>query len=401
MTEPNPACCQGPQDCSDGDPCTQDQCDTTTGACSNIPFADCCEKASDCNDGNQCTADVCVVDLGICAHAAIPGCCVSNQGCDDGDPCTSDVCDALTGTCSNGFVPGCCTDDAECASTEPCVKGQCIASQCELIYDPECCTSAAQCNDSNPCTQDVCVGGQCAHGPTGEKGCCTVDADCNDGNVCTFDVCAVDNGCENPPKPPLQGVPEICGDGVDNDCNPETVCYVVKHGGQTSPLVPIEGTKSVVAFYSYKFVHDFTADTGYEVEDECSVMLYRDDAGNVSLVWINDEVDEEENVADGGQMNLKISGAFDMDLLVYDDIPEPSVGNDSYNVNPVTGEGSIQWYWNTCCTDGMALGYMKGEMCISLKPTAVAGINGIRVWDSPQHNIPLGKNTPFEICGVQ
>src|SRR5579862_337899 len=50
--EPFLAACRGDSDCDDGDACTTDACDVTTGACTHLPMS--------CGDGNSCTSDGCV-----------------------------------------------------------------------------------------------------------------------------------------------------------------------------------------------------------------------------------------------------------------------------------------------------------------------------------------------------
>src|SRR2546426_542768 len=54
------------------------------------------------------------------------------------------------------------------------------------------CTSAAQCDDADRCTTDTCATGVCAHAPV--------------------------TGC------PCVVGPEVCGDGIDNDCDGLTDC---------------------------------------------------------------------------------------------------------------------------------------------------------------------------------
>ena len=65
-----------PANCDDGNPCTTDACDTTTGTCSNVQI--------DCDDGQVCTDDFCNPANGQCSHAP--------TNCDDGNACTVDAC---------------------------------------------------------------------------------------------------------------------------------------------------------------------------------------------------------------------------------------------------------------------------------------------------------------------
>ena len=256
----------------------------------------------------------------------------------------------------------------------------------------------AGCDDLDPCTEDTCdeAAGECVHADI--PGCCLVGSDCDDGDACTVDVCSIANTCQYGPSPPLPGVEEVCGDGIDNDCNPETVCYSLLHDGKATPMTPITGVQSVVGFYSYMSVNTYSADTNYEVEDQAAVLLYTDPMGNVSLVWINDEVGSQEESADGGQIQVTVSGAAGMDFLVYDDIPGPGSTGDTYVFDEATGEWTLTWFWNDCCTDGMAMGYLANDACVTLTVTAATGITGVTVWDSPTSKVALGPDASFTIC---
>jgi hypothetical protein len=120
-----------------------------------------------CDDGNACTyGDICVST--VCTGQAAPGCCAIDSDCDDGDLCTADSC--IGGTCTNG--------PKNCAVEDKCVVGLC-----------------------DPFTGD----------------CTTTPVTCNDANACTDDFCSLAIGCYSVPisNPPQ----EICGDGIDNDCD--------------------------------------------------------------------------------------------------------------------------------------------------------------------------------------
>ncbi len=114
-----PGCCRcdctlvsvGCPDCDDGNPCTSDGCDPTTG-CTHVPVAD----GTVCGDQNVCDgAETC--RAGTCRREAA-------LDCDDTDPCTLDTCVPMSG-CRHAplryadagsaieaslFVPACTTD---------------------------------------------------------------------------------------------------------------------------------------------------------------------------------------------------------------------------------------------------------------------------------------------------
>jgi cysteine-rich repeat protein len=105
----------GPRDCDDGNPCTADGCDAVAGCVHDpVPFdgrscddgnacteqdlcsgGACAGSPVTCDDGDECTLDVCDPSTG-CAHST---------DCDDGDPCTeADVCGG--GICAGQRVCG-------------------------------------------------------------------------------------------------------------------------------------------------------------------------------------------------------------------------------------------------------------------------------------------------------
>ena len=388
QTKTVPGCCTDDAQCDDGQVCTSDGCDAVTGACVTAPIAGCCQTNAGCDDGQLCTTDICDVETGACGYTPKPGCCSSDADCEDGLPCTTNTCNTATGACSTTVLPDCCQTDEACIDNDPCTADLCISEtgECGFVMLPGCCTTDDDCQDTDACTENVCLGNQCATGVVPD--CCTSDAQCDDGDPCTFDLCSVSSQCDHPPKPPIAGAAEICGDGIDNDCDPNTVCYTVVHGGSTVPLSPIEDPAGIASFYGYQFEFNASADTGFEVQDNVAVLLHVDAYGNVSLVFILDEVQAQETSPDGGSYSLAIAGAAGFNILVHDDAP--GAGNDEWDYDPVSGTGTIAWAWAPCCTDGLALGYLKGTFCIELTPLAVNGIAETVVWTSPTTTTSFG-----------
>jgi len=121
--------CVTDADCDNGDACTTDVCDPTTGTCTNEPIV--------CDDGDACTTDECV-----------EGQCVNTPtGCDDGDACTIDEC--IDGACVH--TPVVC-DDGDPCTTDECVDGECV-------FTP------VVCDDGDECTMDECIDGECVFTP--------------------------------------------------------------------------------------------------------------------------------------------------------------------------------------------------------------------------------------------
>jgi len=123
------ACLDGPpRSCADGNPCTNDACDPTSG---------CTHAAVVCEDSNPCTRAACDPDTGRCVAARDPA------ACDDDNDCTLDVCDPVAG-CSHPVLSGACDDKNACTTEDACLAGTCVGG------------APPVCEDGNPCTRDAC-----------------------------------------------------------------------------------------------------------------------------------------------------------------------------------------------------------------------------------------------------
>ncbi len=106
--------CQGPEECDDGNACTDDLCDPED------PNADefgCTHEATECNDDDACTADSC---------DPANGCVFEPIECDDGDACTDDAC--ADGNCENTPVD---CDDSDSCTVDECIDGECVNTSFE------------------------------------------------------------------------------------------------------------------------------------------------------------------------------------------------------------------------------------------------------------------------------
>jgi CSLREA domain-containing protein len=89
--------------CDDGNPCTDDSCDPTTGCVHE-------NNTAMCDDGDACTThDACA--NGTCAGPVA-------TDCDDGNSCTADSCDHLTG-CHHVPAAGCGNHPPICTGADP------------------------------------------------------------------------------------------------------------------------------------------------------------------------------------------------------------------------------------------------------------------------------------------
>jgi hypothetical protein len=238
--------------CSDGNPCTTDECNSNlAGGCvfpaNSEPCEDglfctegdtCTDKqckpgsAFDCDDGAFCTTDICSIATDACEH--LPK---VNTPCDDEDVCTlATVCDA-EGTCSGGSPPDCddgnectvndCDSDLPGGCTYPADVGKSCNDEDACTFDDLCqdnktCDGTDKvCDDLNACTSNVCdsddtlspcvfeatIGEACDDGNactsdeacTQDLSCLGLDLDCDDENPCTLDSCdpTPGEGCQN------------------------------------------------------------------------------------------------------------------------------------------------------------------------------------------------------------
>ena len=236
-------CVGGKKDCNDGDLCSVDTCETTSGACvhgagpDKVPCSDgklctsndscqkgkCTGAAKDCGDGKACTLDLCDGATAKCSHKDVP----DGGGCDDGNACTvqelckSGVCAGIARVCDDNN--GCTTDSCETAKggcqftpisgAKTCDDGSACTSK-DACKDGVCTGTASDCDDKNPCTADVCQAatGKCLHPAASDGGVC------DDGNKCTTETACVGGGC-------IAGKVKTCGDATmcaANSCDPLT-----------------------------------------------------------------------------------------------------------------------------------------------------------------------------------
>jgi hypothetical protein len=181
-----------PANCDDGDSCTTDSCMSPMG-CVHDPVPSCCSTDAQCagtdqcttnercvghrcvsdpvpcDDGNPCTDDGCNPTSG-CTHVA------NNASCDDGDACTTgDGCQG--GVCRGG-------PQRDCRDSNVCTDDGCSpATGCTHV------PNTAPCDDGSFCTTgDTCSAGACVGGPP---------PDCDDDNPCTTDSCQPNVGCRH------------------------------------------------------------------------------------------------------------------------------------------------------------------------------------------------------------
>jgi hypothetical protein len=254
-------------DCDDDNACTEDGCDQTSGCThSDLPDGtDCgsrtcsglewrqpvCQEGScsgavliqDCDDGNACTDDACNPSSG-CANPAVA----------DGTDCNTGANSCLTGptrwshyTCQSGTCTNVITT---CNDDEDCTDNTCeVSTGCAFIWKPDgnscgptpnmvCCSGVCRyinsddqhCGGCNqPCAsgyycQDVSQTSGCSYAPEDTSGRCTCDSDshCPNDQICILSGyyyirrCSPDGNRDNCPYIPhaamydMDDCPDFC-----------------------------------------------------------------------------------------------------------------------------------------------------------------------------------------------
>ncbi len=128
-----------PLQCDDGNPCTDDACDPSSG-CVYTPVDDGtpCADGDVCNGEETCRQGVCTVGQPL--------------DCDDGNPCSLDECDPQAGCKHTPLEDGTDCSGGVCGQAA-CTGGMCMPQD-------------GSCDDENPCTEDFCNPADgCRHTP--------------------------------------------------------------------------------------------------------------------------------------------------------------------------------------------------------------------------------------------
>ena len=139
-TNPNtPRVCEpttGPN-CEDGNPCTSDIADCSTGACPHGPV----NNGSPCSTGTLCSVGQ-TCQAGVCQGG-------TTINCNDDNPCTADACDAAAGcTHTPGNNGNACNDGNPCTTDDACDAGDCVGEPVE-------CVAIDECHDIGECDSDT------------------------------------------------------------------------------------------------------------------------------------------------------------------------------------------------------------------------------------------------------
>jgi hypothetical protein len=202
-----------PVNCDDGVSCTADRCDEGTRLCVSTPDNGLCMAPAVCDLIRGCTTEPCR----------------DNSMCDNGDPCDGvEICQA--GRCVVGPPPVCndgvpCTDD-QCVPGRGCVNvpnnARCDdgtfcngAETCNIMLGRCVAAPPVSCDDGNACTADRC--------DEASRSCVSVGTEDADGDGFPSARCG-GSDCDDTNPRVNPRMLEICGDGVDNNCDGRSDC---------------------------------------------------------------------------------------------------------------------------------------------------------------------------------
>lgn len=257
----DPICSLG--SCDDGDPCTDDVCDTLTAQCEFTPKAegDTCDAGvpgpytcvsgscdpvgcvddAGCDDANVCTTDACTVATGLCVHVDEPATMACGPG--GGPPGAGSADQGFCGPGGSCDPNHLCVTDPDCTSAPPPpAEAQCTANYCDISG------FASVCDFDNLADGTLCVlsgvdDGMCSAGvctpcmeTTTQDGDCTA-AVCGDGtlNVTAGELCddgniVNDDGCNDDCTPGL-----VACDITEATCATGESCYPTASGDWCLP----------------------------------------------------------------------------------------------------------------------------------------------------------------------
>ena len=289
---------------NDGNACTTDACNTTTGAATHNPV--------NTNDGNACTTDACNTSTGAITHTSVStsdgnacttDACNSSTGAithtpvntDDNNECTTDACNTSSGAVTHNPIN---VDDGNACTVDGCDSSSGVFHNAVSIDDGNLCTSDG-CNtssgvfhnpvnadDNNACTTDGCdsVSG-IYHDPvsTDDGDACTTD-DCNtssgaithtsvstsDGNACTTDACNTSTGAITHSQVNVDDNNECTTDG----CNTSSGVFHNPVNADDNNACTTDGCDSVTGIYN----NEINVDDG----DACTVDACNTTSGIIS-----------------------------------------------------------------------------------------------------------------------
>eukprot|EP00727_Mastigamoeba_balamuthi_P011950 m51a1_g7378 hypothetical protein (975) ;mRNA; f:88352-92158 len=206
-------------------PCPEIKCQTAVckdnlalkrGVCDYIKdFAD---PLHHCNDGNPCTIDTCNATTGSCSHADMTSTVCRNQ---QQNLCLPQKCDMGTGSCV--------VENVTCTPSSPCFKAECDPGTGKCFETSVCdplCQVCSVVNNAHVCSEK-CPSLKCSTGSCNAGVCNYTAISCDDHDFCTIDSCDPSSGCTHKPNPCDDGNPctrDFCN-STTQACNSTALCH--------------------------------------------------------------------------------------------------------------------------------------------------------------------------------
>jgi len=162
----------------------------------------------------------------------------------------------------------------------------------------------------------------------------------------------------------------------------ENLYFSVKQGTETYTLTPISGTVGVREFYDYR---NDESHTGLEIAEHSLLFLYEDPDGQIYLVIIHDQPNNDT----AGEVEFSFSGLPSTATIVVQDDPSP----DTWDWGPPDSDrATIHWNWMPEHDDGVVIGGLGQEFSITITPRFISGINE---WDLVTGSVTSPVYTPL------
>ena len=178
------------------------------------------------------------------------------------------------------------------------------------------------------------------------------------------------------------GVDDDC-DGIDDDGVP---CFFL----DGLAIEPVPSTSCGASWYGYNFPDSESANPSPDIRRSGEVVFaiqYEPSCGGAHLAVIADFPGD----GSGGQLDGVFSSEppGSANLVVADEPGECS------EIAP--GTISCGWVWQSCCTDGVLIGPIASNSCITIRLDNAAGVSGLVVLDG-QSELPRPLPAMLELC---